>query len=50
MDLVEESFPRGGQDLLTPLEKSILSKQATQDLFQEVRGPVGSKQLCTRSN
>lgn len=33
----EESFPRGGRELLTPLEKNIISKQAKQDLlFQEV--------------
>lgn len=32
-----ESFPRGGKQLLTPLEKSIIKAQAKQDLlFDEV--------------
>ena len=34
-----ESFPRGGKQLLTPLEKSIIKAQAKQDLlFDEVSG------------
>ena len=38
MDEGEESFPRGGQQPLTPLERSIIKTQAQQDiLFNEVR-------------
>lgn len=38
MDEGQESFPRGGQQLLTPLEKIIIKNQAKQDLlFGEVR-------------
>lgn len=37
VDVCEESFPRGGQQILTPLEKSIIRGQAEQDvLFTEV--------------
>lgn len=38
MDEKEEAFPRGGKQLLTPLEKVIIEAQAKQDLlFDEVR-------------
>ena len=38
MDKKEEAFPRGGKQLLTPLEKVIIEAQAKQDiLFDEVR-------------
>lgn len=38
VDEREESFPRGGQQLLTPLEKSIIKSQAQHDLlFNEVK-------------
>ena len=37
VDVCVESFPRGGQQTLTPLEKSIIRSQAKQDvLFTEV--------------
>ena len=37
VDDKEETFPRGGKELLTPLEKSVLKSKAKQDsLFAEV--------------
>ena len=37
VDEEEQSFPRGGQQQLTPLEKSIIKTQAERDvLFNEV--------------
>lgn len=37
MDEGEESFPRGGQETLTPLEKRVIQEKAKEDLlFSEV--------------
>ena len=45
VDEKEETFPRGGQELLTPLEKSILKTKAKQDvLFAEVSSVAKTEQ------
>ena len=37
LDEEEESFPRGGQETLTPLEKRVIRERAKEDLlFSEV--------------
>lgn len=37
LDGEEESFPRGGEETLTPLEKRVIREQAKEDLlFSEV--------------
>lgn len=43
VDEKEETFPRGGQELLTPLERNVIKSKAKQDLlFAEVSVRLGT--------
>ena len=40
MDVAEETFPRGGQQTLTPLEKNVIRSQAKQDVLFSLKSEV----------
>lgn len=48
VDEKEESFPRGGKQLLTPLERSIIKAQVERDLlFDEVSDiAITEEEVC----